>query len=383
MGDSVDPDLWVGELFKELCRHIMHLTRLPPGAKPGFMDRELQSGHDWPWGLAQALATCRVFVPLYSKRYFSSTHCGKEWFAFTRRALNHAARVADPVQAIIPAVWVPVEPWLLPEAARSIQVDYGHLDSYAADGFYGIMKVSRFRDDFQEAAYHLAKRIVEVAESTPVREGPPADYDSLESAFGEDGQAMPGDQRLRITIVAPRRDELSDGRSGFHYGQSARDWNPYGPDSVRALADHAAGLARSLGYRADIGDLDQHAGDLLGGGPPARPEVLIVDPWAATLPHCQHLLQQLDALETPWVQVVVAWNSADTEIAGAEAKLRGALDSCLPRKLADGRATSSLAVRGVPALEDFSMVLPTVIKTAVRHYLRYARAFPPDGQVGI
>ena len=377
-GDSADPDLWVGELHRELCRHIMQLTKLPPGAKAGFMDRELQPGHDWPWGLAQALANCRVFVPLYSARYFSSAHCGKEWFAFTRRALNQSARVVDPVQAIVPAIWVPVEQRLVPRAAESIQVDYGGLESYASHGFYGIMKLSRYRDDYQEAAYKLAKRIVEVAEGSPVRPGPAADYESLESAFGESGQAMVDDQRLRMTIVAPRTDELPDGRSGSHYGQSIDDWNPYGPDSVRAIGDHAAALARSLGYRADIGDLEQHAAALLSGGPPDRPEVLIIDPWATTLPHCQHLLQQLDAMDTPWVQVIVAWNGADEELMGAEAKLRGALDSCLPRKLAEGRATSSLAVRGVPSLEDFGMVLPTVIKTAVRHYLRYAQAFPPD-----
>jgi FxsC-like protein len=379
--DSLDPDFWVGELHKELCRHIMHLTGLPQGAKAGFMDRELQSGHDWPQGLARALATCRVFVPLYSRRYFASQQCGKEWFAFTRRLLNHAARVTDPVQAIIPAVWVPVKPDLLPEAARSIQVDYGNVESYAAEGFYGIVKLSRFRDDYQEAAYHLAKRIVEVAESTPVRAGPVADYESLESAFGADGQGMPGDQRLRITIVAPRSDELPPGRGDFHYGQSARDWNPYRPESVRGLADHAAGLARSLGYRADIGDLEQHAGELLKDGPPGLPEVLIIDPWAVMLPQCQRLLQKLDAMDKPWVQVVIPWSSADLEIARAEPELRGLLDSCLLRKLAEGRATSALAVRGVPAIEDFSMVLPIVVETAARHYLRYTQA-PADGQAG-
>lgn len=68
--DPGDPDKWVVNLFRDLCAHIMHMTNLPHGARAGFMDRELRSGSDWPFRLAQALATCRVFVPLYSQRYF-------------------------------------------------------------------------------------------------------------------------------------------------------------------------------------------------------------------------------------------------------------------------------------------------------------------------
>ena len=125
-GSPGDPDIWVANLFQDLSAHIMQLTNLPPGATPGFMDRELRPGSDWPTRLAQALATCRVFVPLYSRRYFGSEHCGKEWFAFSRRVLNHVAR-AGPAEAIIPALWVPVAPALLPEAAKSIQFDPGQL----------------------------------------------------------------------------------------------------------------------------------------------------------------------------------------------------------------------------------------------------------------
>jgi hypothetical protein len=77
-GEPGNPDIWVVNLFRDLCSDIMQLTNLPPGAKPGFMDRELRAGSDWPSGLAHALATCRVFVPLYSRRYFDSEQCGSQ-----------------------------------------------------------------------------------------------------------------------------------------------------------------------------------------------------------------------------------------------------------------------------------------------------------------
>ena len=44
----------------------------------------------------------------------------------------------------------------------------------------------------------------------------------------------------------------------------------------------------------------------------------------------------------------------------------------------EGRATSALAVRGVPSLEDFGMVLPAVIAAAGRHYLRSASTHLPQ-----
>jgi len=380
-GDSDDPDLWVAKLFNDISGHIMQLTDFPRGANPGFMDRRLRSGDDWPTELVQALATCHVFVPLYSKRYFTSEHCGKEWFYFTSRALNHAARVTGAVETIVPAVWAPVDIRQLPAAARSIQVNH-YSEAYEANGFYGIIKLSRYKDAYDEAVYALARRIVQVAERAPVKEGLVTEYGSLESAFREEGRGMSSDQRLRITIVAPQRDALPDGRvDASPYGHTSRDWNPYGSDSVRRpIAEHAAALARGLGYRVEVGDLFQHEAELLTSGPPSGPQILIIDPWALMLPRCQQLLQQLDALDTPWVQAVIPWNR-DGESLEAEDKLRVALDATIARKLAEVRVTSSRAVHGVPTLDEFSMVLPKVILTAVKQYLRHAQAYPPVGPV--
>jgi FxsC-like protein len=378
---SEDPDLWVAKLFNDISGHIMQLTDFPRGANPGFMDRRLRSGDDWPAELVQALATCRVFVPLYSKRYFASEHCGREWFYFTSRALNHAARVTGPVETIIPAVWAPLDMRQCPVAAQSIQLKHDS-EAYEANGFYGIIKLSRYKDAYDEAVYALARRIVRVAERSPVKQGMAAEYDSLESAFGEESLGMSGDQRLRITIVAPQRDALPDGRVDARpYGNTACDWNPYTSDSVRRpIADHAAALARGLGYRVEVGDLFQHEADLLSSGPPSGPQILIIDPWALMLPRCQQLLQRLDALDTPWVQAVIPWNR-DGESPNAEGKLRVALDTSITRKLAEVRVTSSRAVHGVPTLDEFSMVLPKLILTAVKQYLRHAQAYPPAGPV--
>lgn len=165
-----DPDLWITQLYEDLCEHIRGLSGLRSGTRPGFMDRELQPGQEWPRRLSVALATCRVFVPLYSRTYFKSEQCGKEWFAFNLRRLNYRARNVRPVETIVPALWVPVRNGRLPEAASSVQsnsADFGEL--YAEHGFYGIMKVSRWRDAYEMAVYLLARRIVKSSWSGTTR----------------------------------------------------------------------------------------------------------------------------------------------------------------------------------------------------------------------
>jgi FxsC-like protein len=371
-----DPDLWIAQLYEDLCEHIKSLADLPRGKKAGFMDRELLQGHEWPRRLSKALATCHVFVPLYSRRYFKSEHCGREWFAFNRRRLNYRARSARPIETIVPALWIPVRGGLFPEAASDVQynsADFGPL--YTEHGFYGIMKVSRWREAYEEAVYLLARRIVDAAEAAPPVEPEVwTEYESLPNAFDGYGGTGPGDKLLRLTIIAPGRDELPGGRDPAYYGENVREWNPYRQDSLRAIADHAVDLARSLSYTPDVGDLYRHEPALFGTGQPTGPEVLLIDPWAVLQPECGQMLRQLDAMDKPWVQVVVVWNTKDAQMQADAQHLRSALEAALPRMLREGRATSALAVRGVPSLEDFGVVLPAVIAAAGRHYVRLASA---------
>jgi FxsC-like protein len=159
-------------------------------------------------------------------------------------------------------------------------------------------------------------------------------------------------------VVAPSRDELPSGRDASYYGKDISEWNPYRQDSMRSLADHAAELARSLSYTPEVGDLFRHEAGLVGADRPSGPEVLLVDPWAAVQPECRDILRRLDSLDKPWVQVIVVWNQQDAQMQTDTERLRSALDAALPRKLREGRATSALAVRGVPSLEDSANLPP-------------------------
>ena len=371
---AVDP--WLDQFFADLS----HQVRVQLGASPetvvGYMDREPLSGDAWPARLDRALAACRVFVPLYSRQYFADEHCGREWSAFVRRSPGDGA--AAPM-AIVPAVWLPVDQELIPDAARAIPCDDAGVQAYTDHGFFGIMKLARYRESYAAALAYLAGKIVDTALRAPVANIPVLGYASLESAFGAGDVGMPGGRPLHITIAAPSLDDLPQDRGTSYYGPAALDWAPYQPGSPRALAAYISDLARALGYRPLVSDLEERSAELLSGERPSAPGLLIVDPWAALQDKCRELLRLLDTIDMPWVQVVVPWNTQDPETTLAERKLRVAIEETLPRKLAEGRATSALAVWGVPTLEDFTQVVPPLLTTAARQYHRYALVRLPSG----
>ncbi|GII76744.1 hypothetical protein Sru01_17260 [Sphaerisporangium rufum] len=372
LADPYDPDQAVEKFFTELCRHVMVLGGL--NGKPGFMDRELHSGSYWPDRLAESLATCRVFVPLYSRRYFESEHCGKEWAAFYERVLLHRARVSERAETIIPALWVPVPVDEMPEVARSIHFNHAGVGPrYADQGLYGII-VQQYKKDYQTAVYNLAQRIVEVGQSTRLPPGDPPDYDSLKSAFGpyEGG-------RLRVTVVAPDLGHLPKDCSPYYYGLAAREWNPYRPTMTRSLADHAGDLVRTVGYRPEIGSLDEHADHLFGGATADSPGLVLLDAWAVTSDHVFERLRRLDAADRPWITVMVAWNKDDPQSSAVQSRLRERLWEALPRKLSEGLPAKRSLANDVHDFDQFCRTVPELARAVMSRYLEQASTNPPAG----
>jgi FxsC-like protein len=374
--DEGELDYWVDEFFRDLCRSVRHYADLPEGVTPGFMDTDRRVGDDWPVGAVRALKNCRTFVPLYSDRYFGDECCGKEWKFFTSRMPEPAAAEA----AIVPAIWDPVELRNLPPAARAPQFRYGGNEPYESLGLYQIMKVSRYRARYEEAVSELARSIVAVAERHPIKWASAGEPCSLESAFSPTGAYSRVSERVRVrmTVVAPQRDELpAERRNSSSYGPSALDWRPYGGDPARPVAQEAAAVARSLRYTVEVGDLYQHEARLLAGDQRYGPQILIVDPWALLVARTQQILQHINDAHLPWVQTVIAWDTADDDNQEHEGKLRAVLESTFPRKLAEIAPVSSMAAQGVPSMDDFAEVLGLVIGAAARKYLGSVAAYPP------
>jgi FxsC-like protein len=388
-GGPKDPDKWIAKLYLDLCTNVIQFAT-GRSATVGFMDREMLPGAHWPKRLAQALACCRVFVPLYSPRYFDSEECGKEWFAFSRRVNGQAARLRQPpVEAIVPALWVPVEPARLPEAARSIQFDHHSLGArYSAEGFWGIMKVNRYRSDYQLAVMRLAQHIVHVAHQTMLGQDSPADYMSLTSVFddparhGQQWQPDPagrGGRRIHIMIAAPRSGDLPTGRQeSAYYGANACEWNPYHPESRGPLADYAADLATRLGYRPAVVAFDEPPGAEAATPVPA-PALFLVDPWAAAVNSQATQLREFDKRAERWISVLMPWNRADGETMAAEPTLRPRLAEALSNMLSRTPPQYRQAANDIPTQDAFADIMPPMARVADNRFLREARAYPPAG----
>ncbi|MEV8528437.1 TIR-like protein FxsC [Streptomyces sp. NPDC052000] len=378
-----DPNLWVQRFFRDLCAHVMQLTPLPAGSA-GFMDQQMQPGEGWQERLSEALAYCRVFVPLYSPRYFLSEQCGREWFAFSGRAAVQNTRVShnnsNPVTGIVPALWVPVPTRQLPQPAERLQFNHATFgDEYADEGFYGLIKLNYLRDQYERAVYRLAKRIVSVAQQTQLEPGDPhQDYAKVPPAFGPSGGPA---RDMEVSVLACSRSSLPTGRSPDCYGSEALDWNPYHPASSRPLADHTVDVVRNLNYTVHLSDFEAEPQRILASGPPTGPGLLLLDRWALDARRRRELVDQLCAAPRPWISVMVPGNAADPQTRAYNEELTQQADSVLASRTdeSDGHRTPSA---GLPTLEAFSKAIPGAVKAAVRHYEANAPTYPPPGSGG-
>ncbi|MFJ6143314.1 TIR-like protein FxsC [Streptomyces anulatus] len=373
---GTDPDMWVERLFRDLCGHVMAMTDLPAGAPAGFMDREIRSGEGWSERLSDAISTCRVFVPLFSPRYFASETCGKEWYAFEQRAIHHRARSNEPAEAIVPALWVPVPPSQLPGSAERLQFnhrDFG--ERYVSEGLFSLIKLRLFAQEYERAVYELAKRIVSVADSVRIDTAHPIDYRLAPSAFGSPGSRVGTARPMQITVVAPTRHDLPEGRSPEYYGDTPEEWRPYYPDASRPLANVAEELVRSLNYQSVITPFDAY--QYADHAPPSTPEILLLDRWALRNEDHRRRLAALDSEHRPWAFVVAPWNRRDPQSSAAEAELAELLEATLPAMMSRGRALVSPAARGVPTVEAFGQILPRVVEVVAQQFLRHAQVTPP------
>ncbi|WP_330328960.1 TIR-like protein FxsC [Streptomyces sp. NBC_00536] len=359
----------VERFFRDLCDEVMALADLPEGAAAGFMDRQIGLGEGWSDRLGHVLATCRVFVPLYSPRYFASETCGKEWFAFAQRSLYERARGVEPVEAIVPALWVLTLPEQMPRVARRVQFDsrpFG--EDYTSEGLYALMRLRAFAQEYRQAVHALATRIVEVGESAPLPSRRTVDYLNVPSAFRA---ATRSEESLRIAVVAPTLRNLPEGRDPRYYGDTPDDWNPYHPESARPLADVATGLAFQLNEQVDVSTLADEVTRVVRGVASSGPLILLVDAWALRVPELRAGLAALDAAREPGTIVLCARHRLDMQVS------LYSLESAFPGLTHRSGVALGRAAHGLTTLEAFGAAMPRAVEHAYADYLGQQGDVPP------
>jgi len=356
----------------------------------GFMDRENKIGTAWSPELIASLARCRVFVPLYSRRYFESDNCGREWFAFARREITRKAQGGQVADAIVPALWTRLDRDKLPPVAQSVQFDHNFLgERYCAEGFYGIIKLQNYRTDYQRAVHRLAERIIAIgdqsatdADETAGRQMTPSDFDSLPSAFGPASARRTADGRLQIAVLAHDTSTLPPGRARDYYGATQRTWSPYRPDYIQPVADYAQDIAKKcLDCKPLVGAFEDDMATWASNGHPLPPCLCLVDAWVGLSVSHQEHLNRLDQIKESWVSVLVPWNSQDLGMHDAKDNLRANLQHRLGRKLAGVPRRCQMAANGIPTMQDFGQLLPEMTMIMLKRFRKEAAAHPPAGPV--
>ncbi|MDX3691370.1 TIR-like protein FxsC [Streptomyces europaeiscabiei] len=162
-----DPsDVALEEFHNLLCSNIMQLTDHDGEEAPGFLDQGMDTGADWESRIKHALATCRVFVPIYNTRYFTREWCGREWDAFARRQEEQLRTRPYTGNAIVPVLWVGEQHLTLPPVAAKAHYAHPKLGKeYLQAGLYGFKQAGR-SGKYRNSVWELAQMIVKVAQQT-------------------------------------------------------------------------------------------------------------------------------------------------------------------------------------------------------------------------
>ncbi|MEU6231828.1 TIR-like protein FxsC [Kitasatospora sp. NPDC047058] len=373
-----DPNHWVRQLYRDLCEAVLQLTTVPAGVPVGFMDESMHQGELWAERLSEELATCRVFVPLYSPRYFNSLPCGQEWHSFTRRPVYPANLDSVLTSGIVPVLWAPMSRYRLPQVASELQFNHaGFGPEYATEGLYALMKLSYFRSAYELAVYRLARRIVEVAEETVIPVGRRLDFNAQPSAFNVTAPT----RQLRISVLAHRRDEVPPERNPDYYGPRRTDWHPYRPAAARPLAEHAARIARQLGFQATVHEFDGEAETIIAGGEPTAPGLLLLDRWVLQDERWRELVRRFDASDCTWVSVLEPWSLDDPECADRHRDMSDLSDRTLRFTHRSVRPSFLGATGGRPGLgtlEEFDDALPRAAMKAKYAFEGRTRTEPEE-----
>ncbi|HZU58224.1 MAG TPA: TIR-like protein FxsC [Actinocrinis sp.] len=388
--DGPDPNYWVRSFFRDLCTELVHRDSRwhAPASRPGFMDDAIPDGAIWRSRLAEQLASCRVFVPLYSRTYFSRENCGKEWAVFRERQMAHLAQTGTPNEAILPVIWQPPRPEDVPQVATNVQVaQLGVSNRYLERGLYELMRLDR-DGEYVSVLIRLAEYLDEAARTAAPPPGPIVDYEEIRPLFPDRPQSTRAARRLYITVAAPDLRTVPPGRDTSYYGARPEDWNPYSPQSAVPLAKRAEDVARGLGYLPVTSNLNRSSPELrrsaVNAGDRAEPApngpgILLVDPWIANDSLTAKNIAEFDRRRKPWIRVLIPWSATDGQTAEQSSVLRAKLQLAIPWSAEAWRRTARAATRDLASLAEFGHAMPAAVELAWRHYLKAAQPKPPQG----
>ncbi|MCP4545491.1 MAG: TIR domain-containing protein [bacterium] len=379
-----DVDEYLDRFYDDLVREVRGLSKdFVDTQMIGFRDSaDIFPGDNWRQSLIDALRTARVFIYLISPVYFSRKWCGKEWAAFEMR-LHEYIKGKNPQRPplMCPVLWRPTPE--LPRCATEIQFTHRELgEIYSSEGLRYLVKLNRYKDDYEIFLTQFSKRIVDVAKSYVLPEfGPLPPVKEIANAFKVSAphaettsaaKLSAGPRYAQFIYVAGKKGELQDVRDDIAaYGEEGGgDWKPYLPaccDEVMILTQE---IATNEKFRHEVIALDEN---LIENIRSAREKnkivIILIDPWTVRLGPYSSVLRKYDKLQSYNCALLVLFNHEDEETNDQMPLLRLAVKDVLINKSLDKNPASFRD--DVGSLDAFSVELVDALRK-VRERIRRA-----------
>jgi FxsC-like protein len=338
--DAQDP--YLKKFFTELATEVAVRLGID-AAEAGFLDTNLPPGSLWAEATSQALATCKIFIPVYSPSFFQSGYCGKEWSCFSQRL----AAAGASTELILPVWWLPVEP-NLPDCASAIQDPRGEFgDAFREFGLQHVRRLRRNQDDYRTYLATLAGQAIAAARRHELGDGEVPDLLQAPDVFRASADvAKPaavdalrrmggGPKWVRFIVVAGNRAQMLRHRTHLeYYGDKWDAWRPYHPLYEDLIGVHAQRLAGEQRLLSSLHGIDRQVVQLVRTAEQQREiVVLILDSWAAKIDSYSALLEQYDLEQFDNAAIVVPTSVSDEETAAHLDQLRAELFKRMRRSM--------------------------------------------------
>jgi len=369
----------------------------------GFFDEQgIRTGEEWPRSLAQGLQTSKVLVCLYSKSYFNSQYCGKEFAVFQSRVDLYRDihdGISPPV--ILPVLWDrPIRmPDQLPDAIADIQYQHADLgEMYAKQGLAFLIGTKK-KAEYEEFIMKFAEQIANASKhNLPPLAALPS-IKSVKSAFHPTSdvpippptisvahQQLPASS-VRPTLEGPnvawyvyfagRQTDYEGIREKREcYGHvDGREWQPHLPPVDKRVGVIVQKVVAEKDILTEVLPLSQ---DLIENLRKAEETntiaVLIVDPWSVKFESYRELMSDYDENRFFNCGVIIVWNANDDETMQNRSELKEQIEATFHRNL---EASDIFFRDSVQTEDEFRDELSAVIEKVRERLMKRAKPVRP------
>lgn len=330
-----DPHECIGRFYRDLLATIRR--RRAQGSEGFFDGLGIQQGDIWPDSLGDALRTCRVLICIYSRAYFNSEYCGKEFEVFHSRLVDYPGQLPQGVRRpplILPVLYAP--PQDVPQMQTIISdiqyMDDSYPEDYRENGLYYMMVRKSQEENYRNFLDAVAGRIIQVAESyvLPELDSLP-DIKTVRSAWelqtappGQppgNGHPPPAEDAVQyadFVYVAASRYEIQNQlpaaqpRIDYYGSRGGLDFKPYYPVPPKTVGLFGQDIATKEGfYYLPVSLPNDLVRQIRDARRDNRIVIVIVDTWSLELERYKLVVRDYDDFDSWNSSMLIVWDNND------------------------------------------------------------------------